>query len=138
MSLAFAIFAVASKNGHVAGGIAALVTLYGGVRLWRMGARVEPDAVVVVGYLTSRRVPWSDIERFEVRPNGQWPYAGFVIRRSSSRPLLISALTAPGRPKSRLEEGGRRVQGPIDELNLLLEEFRSTSTADYDSASSGS
>jgi hypothetical protein len=139
MALGFAIFAVASKNGHVVGGLAAVVTLYGSVRLWRMGARVEREAVTIVGYLTSRRLPWSDIERFEVRPNGQWPYAGFLIRRSSSRPLLISALTAPPRPKSRLEDGRRRVQGAIDELNRLLEESRATTirTTDEDIADSG-
>jgi hypothetical protein len=135
--LGFAISAVASKHNRAAGAIVALVAACSCIRLWRSGARVEPDAVVIVGYLMSRRVPWSDIERFEVRPNGQWPYAGFLIRRSSSRPLLISALAAAGRPKSKLDDRRQAVQGSIDELNKVLEESRLTPIGLTDSQRTG-
>ncbi len=121
----FAVLAVVgSGRAHVAGGVAAALFFAWSFPAWRAGLYVYADGVKVCGIVLSKRVPWSDIERFEVRAAGNWPYVGFIVRRGGRRPISIAALSTPGWPKSRFETFRARVQGPVDELNQLLAQWQ--------------
>ncbi len=115
---------VGSERAHVAGGVAAALFLVWSIPLWRTGLYVYADGVKVRGIVFSKYVPWSDIERFEVRAAGNWPFVGFIVRHGGRRPISIAALSTPGWPKSRFETFRARVQGPVDELNQLLAQWR--------------
>jgi hypothetical protein len=91
------------------------------LRLWVMGAYVEADGVKVVGFLSSKRAAWADIDRFEVLPSGRYPYVGHVVRRGGHTPIVIRAMAA-GRTKT--EKHRLAAQEPVDLLNEVLNEWR--------------
>jgi hypothetical protein len=107
--------------------MAALVLLMA-CRMWVADIRVGPDGVKVGSLLRSRKVPWSDVERFAVMPLGRYPYVGCVVLRDGRKFGTFGLSTSAGHSE------GRRlhVQRPIDELNEILAERRATgeTTAD--------
>jgi hypothetical protein len=90
-------------------------------RFWLSGVHVEPDGVRVYGYLFSRWVPWSEIERFTVESAGPYPYVGRVIR-SDGKPPVILIGTGTGTRKTNYNR--LTAQKPVDLLNKRLEEWR--------------
>jgi hypothetical protein len=92
-------------------------------RSWVCGIRIEPDGIEVVGFLLSRRFGWDKIDHFAVRPLGGYPYVGHAVLRDG-RQVGTYGLGAPGRPKSKAEQFRLQVQGPVDQLNEALEQWR--------------
>lgn len=105
----------AQPVGYIFAPLCALLTW----RLWMLGAHVEPAGVKVVGYLFSKRTPWEEIDRFEVQPFQNYPYAGHIILRNGDE-RLIPGLEV-GRPKT--ERGRQKVQQKVDELNRELADW---------------
>ncbi|MHB1570649.1 MAG: hypothetical protein ACYC0H_15795 [Solirubrobacteraceae bacterium] len=103
--------------------------LIGTWRTWNLGVHIEADGAKVVGVLLTRRVPWHEIEGFDIRPLGGYPYIGHLVRRDGSPALPILALASPGRPKWRMEHFRRQVQRPVDELNRIVDQHRGMSTS---------
>ena len=116
--LLFALLAVFStqRHGHLAWSIGAAVGLVALWRAWSGGVHVDPDGIKVVGVLGSRRVEWSDAERFAVLPAG--------TRRSvtcSSKGTTVRCRSLPSTAQTRrdrwinstnsLRSGGRRIWG---------------------------
>jgi hypothetical protein len=90
-------------------------------RFWLSGVHIEPDGVRVYGYLFSRWVPWSEIERFTVEEAGPYPYVGRLIRKDGKPPVV---LVGTGTGTRKTDYNRRTTQKPIDLLNKRLEEWR--------------
>lgn len=90
---------------------------------WRgavVGVSVDEAGAKVAGILVSRHFAWSDIERFEVAPSGNAPFAGWLVLNHVGRRVPIMALSANGR-----SDGARRqVQEQVDALNAELAKSR--------------
>ncbi len=120
--IAIAVFAGrAAPVGYVLAPLGALLAVWA----WRAGVHVEHDGVKVVGII-SRRVPWKDIDRFDVRPWQSYPYTGYVVLTGTRPPLPIMAITTAG---GKTEQHRLQAQKPIDELNDALETWRATQAA---------
>lgn len=91
-------------------------------RAWILGVYVEQDGVRIVQYMTTKPVAWEDIDHFAVLPAGNYPYAGQIIIRGRTRPLVIAGMGAAARPNPEAKR--LQVQKPIDELNAILAEWR--------------
>lgn len=91
-------------------------------RAWILGVYVEQDGVKIVQYVTTKRVAWEDIDHFAVLPAGNYPFAGQIVIRGRSRPLVIAGMGAAARPNPDAKR--LQVQKPIDELNAILAEWR--------------
>jgi hypothetical protein len=91
-------------------------------RGWRLGVHVEADGVKVVGFFASKRVPWNDIDRFELRPWQRYPYVGHVVLSGPRSAIPIAAITTAGGANDRHR---RQAQEPIDRLNEALARWRS-------------
>ena len=87
-------------------------------RFWLVGVYVDADGIKVVGFLRSRRFPWTDIEGFAVEPLSQYPYVGWVVLHNGRHIPMLMAISAAGWPTTE----GRRLQAqrPVDELNRAL------------------
>ena len=85
-------------------------------RQWNLGAHVGERGVKLVSYLLSTRVPWRDIDRFEVRPWYRYPCIGHLVK-CNGRALPITGIGA-----SRRHRGA--AQAVVDELNDALRERR--------------
>jgi hypothetical protein len=131
-AVVFAVLAVAGK-AQAAGGIIAAILLLAAWRMWIAGIRTEHRGIRVVTFLGTRRVAWDDIDHFAVLPLGQFPWVGHVVLRDGSR-LSCLAIAAPARPKS--ERRRLQVQRPIDELNEVLEDWRTTAGQQVEQTSS--
>jgi hypothetical protein len=96
-------------------------------RFWRVGIYTEATGIKIVGMLAAKRVPWSDIDHFEVRPVGRYPYVGHIIRTGGRPPLFALFALSTSRPAT--EQKRLRIQGPIDDLNHALTDWRSSSSS---------
>lgn len=94
-------------------------------RAWRLGVHVEHDGVKIVNFVVSKRVAWGDIDHFELRPWGNYPYRGYVILDGGHEPIPLVGIGAP-RPKN--ERHRRQAQAPIDRLNNALAGWREAYT----------
>jgi hypothetical protein len=92
-------------------------------RSWVAGIRIEPTGIKVVGFLLSRRFAWDKVDHFAVLPLGGYPYVGHAVLRGGLQ-VGMYGLGAPGRPKSSAERFRLQVQGPVDQLNEALEQWR--------------
>jgi hypothetical protein len=85
-----------------------------------VGIRAVADGVVVATFVGSRHFVWSEVDRFAVMPLGRYPYVGYVVLRDG-RKFGTFGLSTSVRQN---EDNRLRVQGPIDELNQILEQHR--------------
>jgi hypothetical protein len=85
------------------------------VRTLRIGVATGPDGVVVRGILRSWRLPWEEVERFEMgRWRGWGNYACGVVRRRDGSQITVLALNPP----FELQPGqDQRVPELLAELN---------------------
>lgn len=125
IAIACVVLAVVPGNAEVVGYVFAPVCFLVAWRMWNVGAHVGSEGVKVVGLFLTRRVPWADIERFDVLPTAQYPYVGHIIRKDSRPVMIIAISTARG----KTEKHRRTVQAPIDRLNEALDRWRSTQPA---------
>jgi hypothetical protein len=94
-------------------------------RIWHWGIRVRADGVQVVTLLVTRTVRWDEIEKFYVGKFSSYPFAAYVLLRDGRK--LVSAGISTSQPGT---EGHRRqVQGPVDELNAMLADWREARSA---------
>lgn len=90
-------------------------------RFWIWGVHIEPNGPKVCGLVVTRHVAWADVDRFAVLPAGRYPYVGQLIRKGHQPPIVILAISSSGGET----EGARgRAQGPVDQLNEILTEWR--------------
>jgi hypothetical protein len=115
--LAIAATGVRGWVAVLVGGIAMLLLAW---RMWMVGIRALADSVVVATFVGSRRFAWSEVDRFAVMPLGRYPYVGYVVLRDG-RKFGTFGLSTSVRQN---EKNRRRVQGPVDELNQVLEQHR--------------
>jgi hypothetical protein len=97
-----------------------------GLRMVFVGIRPRANSVVVATFFGSRSVKWEDIDHFAVMPLGRYPYVGTVVCRTGRKLQTFGLSTSAwqGGEKSRT-----RIERPIDELNKVLDEHRSTAAA---------
>jgi hypothetical protein len=119
--------AVLPGKGQIAGWIFVVPLTYLAYRAWLFGVRVRDDGIVIGAFLSSRKVSWSEIERFTCEPSGPYPFVGRLIRSDGGRPLIMSGIDAGRRPtkKSRID-----AQATIDLLNAELARHRGTPAPD--------
>lgn len=115
------VIAAVPGRAQVAGYIFAPLSAICVWRFWNLGVHVEDNGVLVVSPILSRRVPWAEIDCFEVRPWLQYPYPGYVVLQGDRAPIPIMAIGA-GRPEN--ERHRLQAQEPIDRLNEALAEWR--------------
>ena len=114
--------AVTSHEGaRVFGWVTAVVCLGIARRMWRVGIYVEPTGVMVVNYFWTSRVPWGDIDRFALRPAGQYPYVGHILRSNGGRRVVIAGIETP---PGESEEHRLAAEAAIYPLNQALEAWR--------------
>ena len=122
----FLVLAVLSGRGHWVWLAIALLMALLTWWLWRLGIRIEPDGVRVIGLAGSRSVRWEHIDRFVVAPAAGYPFIGHVLLRNGGD-LWTFGLSAAGWPRT---EGRRlQVERPIGELNRALAEWRAAHAA---------
>ncbi|HEX4106519.1 MAG TPA: hypothetical protein VHX88_00205 [Solirubrobacteraceae bacterium] len=113
--LALASLALAVAPGPLE--VEGLILLVPGIalcwRAWRMGVHVELRGVLVYGLLRSERVPWEEIERFEVRSAEGSPKIGHLVLVGERPALPIGAIRGDG------------AQEAIERLNGELARWRS-------------
>jgi hypothetical protein len=114
LGIGLAIAAVVSSRAHVYGGVCAVMMLVLGVRIRMAGAYLRGDDISIVGFLSTTRVRWGDVERFEVAALAQYPYGVYLVRSGNGGRTPIVALSG-GRMG-----GGRAAQKCVDELNEAL------------------
>lgn len=98
-------------SGYVFAPLCTLMTLRAGLR----GIRIDDRGVVASGWLVSKRVPWENIDRFELRPIGRTPYVAHVIRTGGGPPIGVLAIYG-----SAAEPSLDAAQRVIDDLNREL------------------
>jgi hypothetical protein len=110
-------FAFFAAQGVVYGLIAAVFAVLV-VRTLRIGVATGPDGVVVRGILRSWKLPWAEVERFEMgRWRGWGDFPCGVVRRRDGSTITVLALNPP----FELEAGqDRRVPDLLAELNAEL------------------
>lgn len=96
----------------------AVVFLVLAVRTMRVGVLTGPDGVTVRGVLSTRRLRWDEIERFELgRWRGWGDYPCGVVRRADGSQLTVFALNPP----FELAAGeSREVPDALEALNAQL------------------
>jgi hypothetical protein len=115
------VLAVVPGRAEIAGYIFAPLWLVATWRAWRLGVHVEADGVRVVGFLGSKRVAWEDVDHFEVRPWGKYPYVGYIVLTGARMPVTIVGITTAG---GKTDRHRLQAQVPIDRLNGALAEWR--------------
>jgi hypothetical protein len=126
-SAGLVIAAIVPGRGELAGVILAPLFFVIAWRMWLLGVHVEADGVRVVGIVASKRVPWEEIDRFEVRQWQRYPYVGHVVLNSGRAAIPIVAITTTG-PRGK-EWTRRQAQAPVDRLNEALADWRNGSTS---------
>ncbi|HEX3804174.1 MAG TPA: hypothetical protein VHV75_15165 [Solirubrobacteraceae bacterium] len=88
----------------------------------RRGIYEEPTGVKMIrpGRFTPRRIPWSEIERFEARSGaGQSPVT--LIRAPDHQAIAVPTFARPRRAiQPKFKKYHTRVQVQVDELNAVL------------------
>lgn len=122
-AVAFGVVALGSDKARVVGTVWAVVMLCLCWRIRTMGVHMGLTEIKVVGVVSTKIVPRTDVERFEVAPLGQYPQAAWLVKADGSKlPIIAIAVRGKG------EEYRQRVQRPVDELNRLLTQDASTSS----------
>lgn len=93
---------------------------------WQYGVRVTSRGVTVATIVLAKRVPWSEIERFELVPISNIRSEFAVVKRGARRMVVSSALSTPAKPPEKVARYRREIQAVVDELNQLMAE-RATS-----------
>lgn len=123
ITILFVVLGVLPARGHWLWLACALVMALLTWWLGRLGIRIEPDGVRVMGLVGSRSVRWEEIDRFVVAPAAGYPFIGHVLLRNGTD-LWTFGLSAAGRP--RAERRRLQVERPIEELNRALANWRTT------------
>jgi hypothetical protein len=107
------LFAVLDRapGAHAGGALLAVLLLVAAWREFSSGVYLDVSDVRVVGFIRSWRVPWSEVERFEMRRQGNFDVA-FVVRSGEHLPVPILAISGRGAPPL------------VDQLNARLAERR--------------
>jgi hypothetical protein len=71
----------------------------------RVGVYVDAHGLTVVGFLLSRRFPWTDLEEFAVEPLNQYSYFGWVVLHNGRHIPMLMAISAAGWPKPAHSSG---------------------------------
>ena len=101
---------------HVVGGVITAIYVVLMWRLLRMGIKTRVSGVTLRQFLRTQTFEWSDIQTFDMRPLGRYPYAAWVtLKNGRTYPSLgLSAPRAPAR------ENRRYIEEKVAELNRLL------------------
>jgi hypothetical protein len=114
------VIAATGVRGWVAVLVGGILMLLLAWRMWMVGIRVLADGVVVATVVGSRRFVWSEVDRFAVMALGRSPHVGYAVLRDGRKYGTFGLSTSV-----RQTEANRlRVQGPVDELNQILEQHR--------------
>lgn len=99
---------------------AAVLFVVWAVWIWQYGVHVTSRGVTLATQLRATRIPWSEIERFELVPLSAKSYVFAVVKKGEKRMVVSTALATPERPEAVVEHRKREIQAVIDELNDLL------------------
>ena len=107
-----------TTGGEIFSFIAAGVLAAMAARGLTLGVRVGATGIVIRGMLRTRRVLWSELEKFSFGATGLFPAVG-IARLVDGRQFAITAIsTGPvARPQARA-----KAEAIIAELNQLLRE----------------
>jgi hypothetical protein len=121
---------VGSQDPWLAGVIALFLGVFT-ADLWRRGLYAEPTGVKLIsaGRLTPRRIPWSEIERFEAHlVAGQSPVT--LIRAPDHQPIAVPTFPRLRKPPPpQMKKYRIKLQNQVDELNAALEAHRVNAVA---------
>lgn len=110
-----------SQDPRLAGVIALFVGVFT-ADIWRRGLYTEPMGVKLIspGHLTPRRIPWSEIERFEAHlVTGESPVT--LIRAPDHQPIAVPTFPRLRKPPPpQMKKYRVKLQNQVDELNQLL------------------
>jgi hypothetical protein len=125
-------------------GLAGIIALLSGVvtaDTWRHGLYVEPTGVKLVspGRLRPRRIPWSEIERFEAHLVAR-KYPVTLIRAPDHQPINVPTFPRIRNPTPPqiMKKYRVRLQRQVDELNALLAAHRVNAVAEGPSGNGSS
>jgi hypothetical protein len=96
--------------------VAAVIALFGVLRLGRAGAYADREGIRILNPFRSIRVPWKDIQGFSLRPHGLWAEVGHADLRDG-RSIHILGIQPPNR---LFRPRDRSAQVIIEELNERL------------------
>jgi len=91
-----------------------------------VGVHVSSLGVKVVGFVSTRRVSWEDVDRFEAKPAGGYPYVGYLVRKQG-RPIVIVGISTGG---AATEAHRLEAQRPVAQLNQMLREWQEARAAE--------
>jgi hypothetical protein len=116
-AIVFVVLAVLPGRTEIPAIIWTPIWVIGTWRAWQRGVHLGKGGVTVVGLLATKRIPWTDIERFALMPAGRYPNVGHVVR-SNGRPAVpvLAILASRDRPED--------AQRTIDTLNDELAKHR--------------
>ena len=100
-------------------GVVATLAGVGLARMARMEVRADGSAFIVRGWLVTHRIPWSSIDRFEVRRSLVSEDLHVVLHDGTDRPIPV---LDSGVPPSRVDAAGRREMAAG--LNAVLASWR--------------
>jgi len=118
----FIVLAFVVKGGAVVGLVLVALLAIFAWRCWQWGISVSAHGVRVVQLFVTRTFQWDEIENFYVAPLSNYPFAAYVSLRNGRK--MPSAGISTAQPASDAHR--RQVQGPVDELNAMLAEWRKT------------
>ncbi len=117
-TIVFVVLAASGGRGAVVAYAFAPLCFLGAWRALLIGVYPEPYGAKLVSLLFTMWVPWTDIDHFELRSQGRFPYEGYIVRNRSRQPVGIRAaivVTWPVTEQKRL-----RAQAAVDRLNQTL------------------
>lgn len=109
----FIVLAVLPGRSEVAAIVWAPIWVVGTWRAWRRGVHIDANGVTVVAFLASKRIAWTDIERFALMPAGRYPNVGYVVRTHGKPPVRAMGIIGP---RDNPEEAQRNIDALNDEL----------------------
>ena len=83
-----------------------------------MGVRIRDDGIQIIETYSSTTVPWEDVERFEIEPLKQYPYATYLVRKGNAGRIPILAMTGGS------AQTFDKIRVQVDELNELVTHHR--------------
>jgi hypothetical protein len=94
---------------------------------WRQavgGFWVSDDSVRLSGIVFSRRISWTDVDSFQVKPLGPSPYAAYVVRRDGRAFSSIAVSSST----NDLQSNGWNAVTIVNALNKVHERVRASAS----------